>query len=486
MALRTVIAGASGAVLLAGLIGLTMPGTAAADVPKCGATGPCQDLGDNVPAQRYLNNPDNGKSDWLGSYLINGQQSWCINFALNAPDQHETLITPPDKTLRTKFGAPVDPTIAAEISFLLLRHGNTTSADEAAALAYLLHSWTDAPPDPSKTTGPQTIDPSNDFHNIAFDAPTHLSNMTASAKAVVASMQADATANHGPWTSTTTAPSSLIIGTATNWSINVLGASGKGVGSVPVSITATGATLPNGTATQVINTPADGSPLSVAVTPTGTSPKLVTTVDTPSAMPNVLVPTAKDTQITVTTGGVTQITTTTTSTAMNAPGNLTVTKMDANTKAVIAGASIEVTGGDKTSAALKADGTPLNGTDGKPLVLTTGADGTAKVTGLQTPQTVCVIETTPPPGFDQSFDPKAPPTACGTLNPGATLQLMLTDIPNKIPVKIPAGGSPPTVTTAALVVNQPAPGALVGFGALLVIGAAGGTLAARRASRRRR
>ncbi|HEY0805124.1 MAG TPA: hypothetical protein VGD84_08675 [Pseudonocardiaceae bacterium] len=478
MALRTVIAGASGAVLLAGLVGLLAPGTAAADVPVCGAKGMCQDVGENVPAQPYQNNPD--KLDWLGSYKINGQQSWCIDFALAAPDQNESLATPTDPTLRTKFGDPVDATTAAEISFLLLRHGNTTSSDEAAALAYLLHSWT-APASPA-----HTIDPGNTFRTVAFDAKTHLAEMTPSAQAVVASMQADAAANHGPWTSATTAPSPLTIGTATNWSINVLGASGKGVGSVPVSITATNATLPNGTTTQVINTPADGSPLSIPVTPTGASPKLATTVDSPAATPKVLVPNAKDTQITVTSGGVTQIPTTTTATAQNAPGNLTVTKTDANTKAVIAGASIEVTGADRKAAALKADGTPLNGTDGKPIVLTTAADGTASVTGLQTPQNVCVIETTPPPGFDQSFDPKAPPTVCGTVNPGATLQLMLTDVPNKVPVKIPAGGSPPTVTTAALVVNRPAPGALVGFGALLVIGAAGGTLAARRASRRRR
>lgn len=483
MALRTMIAGVSGAVLLAGLIGLATPGTAAADTPNCPPTGdgPCQGTGQNVPAQPYLGNPDS--QDWLGSYIINGQQSWCIDFALAAPKRTETLAT--GTTLKTKFGATVDPSTAAEISFLLLRFGNTKSSDEAAALAFLLHSWTAAP----DGTGTHTTDPTKDFRNIAFDAPRHLQQLQQlhpGAAAAVTAMMADAAANHGPWTATATAPSPLTIGTATNWAINVNGASGKGVGSVPVSITATGATLPNGTATQVINTPADGSTLSVPVTPTGTSPKLVATLDTPNATPNVFVPSATDTQVTVTSGGTSQIMTSATGTAQNAPGNLTVTKTDANTKAAIAGASLEVTGVDRKTAALKADGTALNGTDGKPLVVTTGADGTASVTGFQTPQTVCVIETTPPPGFDQSFNPAAPPTMCGTINPGATLQLTLTDVPNKIPVKIPAGGSPPTVTAAAQVVNQLASGALVGFGALLVIGAAGGTLIARRMSRRRR
>src|SRR6266567_6627841 len=168
MALRTMIAGASGAVLLAGLIGLATPGTAAASVtptfPNCPDLGmPCQDIGLSVsPAQPYKNNPDT--SDWFGSYLIGGKESWCVDFALAAPNQNEGL-NPPTSTLMTKFGAPVDPTVASEISFLLLRFGTTKSPDEAAALAWLLHMWT-APPDATHTT-----DPSNTFQTIAFDAP---------------------------------------------------------------------------------------------------------------------------------------------------------------------------------------------------------------------------------------------------------------------------------------------------------------------------
>src|ERR1051326_6541699 len=141
MALRTMIAGASGAVLLIGLIGMGTP--AAADTPtfpNCPSdlTKACQDIGESVsPAQPYVNNPDH--SDWFGSYLVNGKESWCINFALAAPAQSEpSTATVP---LTTKFGVPVDPTIASEMSFLLLRFGSTQSPDEAAAMAWLLHMW---------------------------------------------------------------------------------------------------------------------------------------------------------------------------------------------------------------------------------------------------------------------------------------------------------------------------------------------------------
>ena len=480
MALRTMIAGASGAMVLAGLVAIGMPAAAAAatpTAPNCPATGPCQDIGDSVtPAQPYLHNPDT--SDWFGSFLVNGQQAWCIDFALAAPNQSETLTT--GQTLQTKFGATVDPTIASEISFLLLRFGETKDNDTAAALAWLLHMWTAAP------DGTHTTDPGNTFQTIAFDAPGAKAKLPAAAQADIATMLAAAQADHGPWTATLDAPSPLIIGTATNWTMKVLGTTSNGVGGVPVTFTATDATLPNGTATQIINTPDNGSPLSVAVTPTGPNPKIVATLSSPAAIPLVEIPNVANTQKTVTTGGVTPITTTTTTTAQTPPGNVTVTKSDAATKAVLAGARIEFTGGDKVSPLLKQDGSPLTGTDGKPIIVTTGTDGTAPVTGLRTPQTVCAIETTPPPGYDQSFNPASPPVACGTLNPGATLQLSLTDVANKIPVKIPAGGPPPTVTTEALVRSGPSPTALVGFGGLLIIAAGGGTLLARRVSRRRR
>jgi hypothetical protein len=472
MILRKLVAGTAGALLLAAVAGIALPGVASAAA--------VEDVGENVPAQPYLHNPDS--LDWLGSYNVNGQQSWCIDFALKAPDTAEQFTT--SQTLTTKWGTPVDPTTAAEISYLLLRNGNTTSPDTAAALSYLLHSWTAAPQNLSQLL------PSNTFQTIAFDAPAHLASLTKAfpnAATAITTMRADAAANHGPWTTTTTAPSPLLIGTATKWTITVLNTAGKGVANVPVTVTATGATLPNGTATQILSTPADGSALTVEVTPTGPNPKLVATLSSPSPTPVVRVPTDPNTQKVVTTGGITPLTSQATGTALTAPGNLTVTKTDATTKAAIAGALLEVTGADKKTAAVKQDGSALVGTDGKPLALTTAGDGTAQVTGLKTPQTVCVIETTPPPGYDQAFDANSPPTVCGQVTPGATLRLALTNVPNKIPVKIPAGGPPPSITATALVISRPAPAALVGFGGLLVIGAAmASTLFARRASRRRR
>lgn len=471
MALRRLAISVAGTLLLACVIGVITPGVAA-------AAGPQQAIGLPItPAQPYLNNPD--KSDWLGSYLVNGQRVWCIDFALAAPNSDEKYTD--GATLETKWGTPVNPTIAAEISYLLLRYGNTSSADDAAALAHLLHSWTAAPQDPGQ------LDPANDFRHIAYDVDYHLSKMTAATKAAVAALQADASANHGPWTESMTTPTTTqVIGTAGSWTIDVHNAAGKGLANVPVTITATDATLAGGTDSEVVNTPADAGPLVVTATPTGPNPKLVATLDSPAPMPKVRVPVRADVQKVVTTGGTTMLTTTKTTTANTPSGNVTITKTDANTNAPIPGVTLELTGPDKKNPALAADGKPLTGSDGKPIVLTTGVNGTATETGLHTPQDACFIETAPPPGYDQAFDPKAPPTICGELVPGSTLKLSLTNVPNKVPVAIPAGG-PPTLTATSAVLHRPAPAALVLFGGLLVI-AAGcvGLVTLRRASRKDR
>jgi hypothetical protein len=453
MALRKLATGVAGALLLAIVASLSIAGTATAATQE--------GLGYNTPAQKYAGQPD--QFDWIGSYIVGGKQVWCVDYEYLAPDSNEMYKT--GDVLRTKWGGTIDPATQAEISYLLLRYGNTKSADDAAALSHLLHAWTAA------GTGAQ-LDPSNTYRTIGYDVTTHLRELPASAQTAVATLQADASANHGPWTTNMTAPTGAqVIGTASNWTINVLNSSGKALPSVPVTITATDGTLPNGTNTQTIETPADGTALSVAVTPTGANPKLVATLDSPAATPVVMVPVNPIVQGIVTTGGTKQLTSTATTTAQTAPGNLKVTKTDANTKAPIVGVTLEITGSDKVTAAVKQDGTALDGTDGKPLVVTTGVDGTATVKGLKTPQTICLIETTPPPGYDQAFNPKAPPTVCGAVNPGDTLALSLTNKPNKVPVAIPAGGPPPTMTAMAMVISRPSPGALIGFGGLLVIGA---------------
>ncbi|HWE91138.1 MAG TPA: hypothetical protein VG317_16890 [Pseudonocardiaceae bacterium] len=459
-------AGLAGVALLAGASAWVTPGLAAAAVTN--------GHGYSVPAQPYLHNPD--PTDWLGSYVVNGNQVWCIDFALKAPDANEPY--QPDGALTTKWGTPVDPTTAAEISYLLLRYGNTTSPDVAAALAHLLHSWTAAPQNPSQ------LSPNNTYLTVAYDAPTHLRELPAGAQAQVQALQADAAANHGPWTAALSTPSGKqTIGTKANWTVQVHNAAGKEVPGVPVTLTATDATLSGGKNTTVLSTPADG-PLTVAVTPTGPNPKVVASLASPAAQPKVLNPVAINTQKVVTTGGQQQITTTGGTTAQTAPGRVTVSKIDASTKSPIAGASLELTGGDRTSSAVQQDGSPVQGTDGKPLVLHTGSDGTATFVNLKTPQDVCVIETAPAAGYDQSFNPTSPPTACGTVTPGGTLTLSLTNVANKVPVAIPAGGGPAAIATTSAVINQVDPGTMMGLGLLLIVVAGAGSWLASRALRR--
>jgi prealbumin domain-containing protein len=452
--LRKLTVGLAGATLLAGVSAITLPAAAAA------APGVQTGLGYNVtPAQPYRNNPD--ASDWTGSYLVNGKQVWCVKFAYQAPAGNEQYRA--GQPLTTKWGTPLDPTIASEISYLLLRYGNTTSADDAAALAHLLHSWTAAPQNPGQ------LAPTNDYRTIAYDAAYHLSRLPASAQAAVSALQADAQANHGPWTASVSKPTGpQTIGTAGNWAVSVLNAASRGLSSVPVTVTVTDGTLSGGKTSANLTTPANGSPLVVSVTPTGPNPTVTATLASPNATPVELPAVNPVVQNVVTTGGEQQISASGGTTARNAPGSVHVLKIDANTRSPLPGASLELTGPDKSSPALDADGGKIVGSDGKPQVQTSAADGTVTFGNLQTPQNVCVVETAPPSGYDQAFNASDPPSACGAVTPGGTLSLTLTNTPNKVPVAIPAGG-PPTLTAMATVLNRPDPLALAGFGGLLLL-----------------
>jgi hypothetical protein len=469
---RRLAAGIIGVLMLAGTATLVTSGTASAAVQE--------GLGYNVtPAQPYLHNPD--ASDWTGSYLVNSKPVWCVDFAYKAPDSNEQY--QPGQPLLTKWGTPLDPTVAAEISYLLLRYGNTTSADDSAALAHLLHSWTAAPQNPGQ------LGPGNDFRHIAYDTNYHYSKLPASAQQAVQALTADASANHGPWTATMGKPTGAqTIGTAGSWTVSVLNAAGKGVSSVPVTLTATDATLPGGKTTASLQTGSNGSPLTVAVTPTGPNPSVVATLSAPAAVPVAQVPVQVDTQAVVSTGGESQLTTQATTTAQNAPGSVQVTKVDANSKAPIVGAAVELTGADKSSPAFKQDGTPDTGSDGKPISGQTGVNGTFSTQGLKAPQQVCIVETAAPPGYEQAFDPKSPPSVCGTVGPGQTLMLTLTNVPNKVPTAIPAGGPPPMMTAMGTTYTTVNPIVLAGFGLLLLIGAGliGTVVMFRRSARSRR
>lgn len=272
-----------------------------------------------TPAQPYKGNPDT--SDWLGSYVVGGKQVWCVQFAHLAPDSDEQYR--PGAALKTKWGTDLPPNVAADISYLLLRYAQTASSDEAAALAHLLHSWTAGPQNPGQ------LDPANDFRHIAYDVPFHLSKLPAAARTAVGALTADAAANRGPWTTSVTAPEKpQTIGVAADWTITVKNAAGKGVAEVPVTVTAIDATFTDANGDQVttgtVSTTAD--PVTLAVTPTGTSPRLDITLASPAEVPVVQEAVEVDAQRIVSTGGEKELTATAKTTATPPPTTTTTTQ----------------------------------------------------------------------------------------------------------------------------------------------------------------
>ncbi len=432
---------------------------------------------------------DGTGEDWLGSYVVGGQQVFCVSFQLKAPDTDEKYR--PGDELLTKWGTKLPAEEAANISYLLLRYGGTKDPDEAAALAHLLHSWTAAPRTPAD------LDPALPGAKIAYNAPEHLAHLPASAKAAVERLRTDAEANRGPWTASVTTPKDpQYPGEPAEWTVTVKNAKDKGVPDVPVKLTATDATLgddesadtagnssPQGAAKDVtLKTGADGT-VRVKVTPAGDRPKLKAALSAPADRPYVRVPVDTTRQRVVSTGGEKELTAQGV-VALAKPGQVKVTKTDANTGKGVGGAVLRITGEDRTSAALGQDGKPLVGADGKPAVVTTdGATGGVTVENLRAPQEVCVVEASPPPGYTNAYDPKNPPSACGTVRPGETLALTVTNKPNEVPRAIPAGDAPVTQARGAVETSYSAPG-LAGLGLLVLLGAGLVGFAARRASRR--
>jgi hypothetical protein len=462
--------------LVAGVTGITMmAGAAMLAAPVVASAAPTTGHGHAVtPAQPYLHNPD--PSDWLGSYVVGGKQAYCVRFALNAPD-NGTPYQPGD-VLKDKWGNPLAPDVAAKISYLLLRYAGTNDDNQAAALAHLLHSYTSGVP-----TGDPRLNPANDFNHIGYDTAGHLAQLKAQwpdAYADVAAEEADATANQGPWDVAVTAPSApQVIGAPDKWTIKVTHAgTDKAVTGVPVKLTVTDGTVDKDTVT----TPSDGSPLVVSVKATGPKPTVKIDVSSPAPQPVVQQPVnaGGNLQWIVSTGGEKALTATANTTAVTAPGSVKVTKVDAKTGAAIAGVQLRITSKDKSTAAVKQDGSALNGSDGKPLVVTTGADGTATVDNLRTPQDLCLIEVAAPSGYDENFNASSPPSVCGTVQPGTTLALQLANTPNKptVPIKIPAGNSPMVADAATITVLNP--GALAGVGGLVLLALGGVGLALRR------
>ncbi|WP_378267161.1 hypothetical protein [Amycolatopsis pigmentata] len=242
--------------------------------------------------------PFGGKSqpgDWLGSYLVGGKPVFCVAFELKAPDTGEKY--QPGDELRTKWGDPLPAATAANISYLLLRYGDTKDPDQAAALAHLLHSWTAAP-----RAGHDDLNPANDFRHIGYDAPYHLAKLPAEAREDVRELTADAEANRGPWTAAVDAPREDKVGDAGDWTITVRNAKGKGVAKVPVTVELADAKLPDGSAKTTVTTGDDGR-AKIRATPAGPDPRLVAGLSAPADKPYVRFPVSVDTQRVVSTGG---------------------------------------------------------------------------------------------------------------------------------------------------------------------------------------
>lgn len=449
--LRRGLFGTFGALLLgAASLVVTAP-VAAADVDE--AVGHL-----TTPSQPYAGQV--GSGDWLGSYTVDGKQVFCVQFQYKAPDTDEPY--QPGDELLTKWGTPLTPEIAANISYLLLRHGDTTDADEAAALAHLLHSWTSAP------RSDADLDPSLGFKEIAYDAGYHLEKLPAGAQEAVERLSADAETNRGPWTAEASAPEEeQVVGTPAAWTVSVANANGTGVPDVPVTVQLTDATV-DGKDTATVETDAEGM-ATVEVTPTGPEPKLSSTLQAPADRPYVQNPVDTDTQRVVATGGEAELSAAAETTARNQPGTVKVVKVDSRSGAGIAGVALRVTGPDKAAPATGQDGEPLVGADGKPVVVTTeGSDGAVSVPDLAAPQEICIVEVGPPAGYDDGFDSANPPTACGEVAPGETLALEIANAPNEVPHTIPAG-SEPTVQAQSATSSGPSAGALAGLGGLAVL-----------------
>ncbi|MFE2757699.1 SpaA isopeptide-forming pilin-related protein [Actinosynnema sp. NPDC059335] len=452
----------AGAVLATGLALLAVPGAAGAQ-PEVK-----QGFGHETDPQGYAGKPAGG--DWLGSYIWRGRQVWCVQYSLLAPDS-KVEYQEGDELL-SKGGAKLPDDVAGNISYLLLRYANTQSPDESAALAHLLHSWT-AYEDPAAGI---SLDPASDFRHIAYDEGFHYRQLArfGQAQQAVDRLRAEAEANRGPWAAKVTAPKEpQVIGTPGEWVVDITKTDGGQVAGAPVTVELADATLESGGASGELATPTDGKALSVKVVPTGPNPSVTVRLDSPADRPRVHVPADRDMQRIVTTGGEKKLTANATTTAKTPPGVVKVVKVDSETRKPLAGVTLKITGPDGSTPAKRQDDTDLTGPEGAPLVLQTGADGTAEVPDLRTPQEICVIEVAPIKGYEEFFDPNAPPKACGTVEPGKVLEPTLENKPDKpvVPITIHAGSEGSGVVARAAYTTEVSTGALVGFGGIVLIGA---------------
>lgn len=266
------------------------------------------------PGQPYKGHPDKER-DWIGSYRVDGKQVFCVSFALKAPDTDEPY--EPGDELLTKWGNPIPADTAANISYLLLRYGDTESDDEAAALAHLLHTWTAGDQLEDAKVGAEVP-----FKQVAYNVDFHLGKLKQGTLDAIDRMKAEAEANRGPWKVTLTPPESeQVIGTAANWTITIKAASGKGVPEVPVNLKLTDAEV-DGKDSVTVRTGEDGT-ATLSVTPTGKNPKVVANLKAPADRPYVREPVDANTQRVVSTGGEAELDTEASTTAKPKPPETT-------------------------------------------------------------------------------------------------------------------------------------------------------------------
>lgn len=186
------------------------------------------------PGQVHAGNP-HGAREWLGTYQVQGEPVFCVDYQLKAPETDEEY--EPGDELLTKWGDEIPTERAAKISYLLLRYGNTDSDVTAGAVAHLLHSWT-ADPDYDGGTLGEDVAP----EKVAYDTAFHTDAMTGKQRNHVDELDAEAAKFRGPWTAELAAPTDdQQVGTADEWSVTVETASGTGVPDIPVTVELTGA-----------------------------------------------------------------------------------------------------------------------------------------------------------------------------------------------------------------------------------------------------
>jgi hypothetical protein len=424
-------------------------------------------------AGHTFNGQMGGKHDlWLGQYIVNGKPVFCVDYALKAPGQDDPVKRGGPVT--TKWGGKLPAGQASDMSYLLLKYGTTKNSDIAVAVADLLHTWT-APLIKGKSYTAKNA------KDRAYNAAYYEKQMSSAQKQAVRKLRAEAAKNRAPWQVSLTPPARPQLNKAAPWKLKLVSGKGTPVSGIPVKLAAKSATIA-GSHDATVKTDENGA-ATAKVLPTGKNPSVTASLHSPNALPHFQLP--KDdpkgqVQKVVVGGGEQNLTTT----VQIKPGAVQVSKLDASTNKGIEGVSLRITGNDKKSPAVNFQGKPLLGADKKPAVVQTGSGGTVSVPDLAAPQEICVVETAAAAGYE--FDENKPASACGSLQPGQTLALKLTNKAKQVivPIHIPAGQSPPNAVANAAVVTRPAPLGLFGLGAGVLVFGAVGTVFVRRAARK--